>query len=309
MHVHHFHARPFASIAAATLYVKTKATLGVATNLAFGQATEQIANIVPNLGVGGRIATGRATDRRLVDFNHLVDVLEPFQMVELAHRLFGVVEHSGKFTTQNLVHESALSGAGNAGNYGKGTVQRDFHVDVLQVVFGRTTDFQLGGILVNLLAVCRNLDGLATAQVGARKRRLVLFQFFHRARRQNPATLYAGTGPYVYDAVSVTHGVFVVLHDDQAVALGSQVLQHFQKLVVIPRVKPDTGLVQNVKHPLEPSPYGTGQADSLGLATAQGRSLAADVQVAKANRLQEIQATPDFAEDFLAYSQFLFGKF
>ena len=107
----------------------------------------------------------------------------------------------------------------------------------------------------------------------------------------------------------MTHGVFVVLHDDQAVALGTEVLQHFQELVVIPRVEPDTRLVQNVKHPLESSPYGTGQADSLGLAATQGRSLAADVQVAKANRLQEIQATPDFAEDFLAYPQFLFGKF
>ena len=309
VHIYHFYARPFASVTATALHVKAETALGVATDLAFGQATEQVADIVPNFRVGRRIAPGRATDRRLVDFDYLVDILETFQMVELTYRLFGVVEHAGKFPTEDLVDKRALAGAGNAGNYGKGTVQRDFHVDVLQVVFGRATDFQLVGILVYLLAVCRNLDGLATAQVGARKRRLVLFQLLHRARRQNPAALYASAGPHIYDAVGVTHGVFVVLHNDQAVTLGTQVLQHFQELVVIPRVESDTGLVQNVKHPLESSPYGTGQADSLGLAAAQGRSLAADVQVAKANSLQEIQATPDFAEDFLAYPQFLFGKF
>ena len=169
MHVDDLHARAFASIATTALHVKAEAALRVATHLTFFHTGKEVANVIPNFRVSGRVATRGASNRRLVNFDDLVDVFETFQMVKLADRFFGIVEHASEFTAQNLVHKRTLARARNARDYCKRTAKRDFNIYVLEIVFASTANLELWRILVNSHALRWNFNRLATAQIGTRK--------------------------------------------------------------------------------------------------------------------------------------------
>ena len=70
-------AVPAAGFAAAALDVKAEAALLVAAHLGFIRRGKHIANIVKHAGIGGRIGTRGAADRRLVDIDDFVQMLEP----------------------------------------------------------------------------------------------------------------------------------------------------------------------------------------------------------------------------------------
>ena len=75
IHVQPSRAVSFAGFAATTSHVETKSPRLPAAFLRLWQHREKLANIVPNLDVGGGIAARSATDRRLVDDNHLVELV------------------------------------------------------------------------------------------------------------------------------------------------------------------------------------------------------------------------------------------
>ena len=66
-----------AGLAAAALHVEGIAPRLVAARLGLGQAGEQIADVGEDAGVGGGVRARRAPDGRLIDVDHLVDVLQP----------------------------------------------------------------------------------------------------------------------------------------------------------------------------------------------------------------------------------------
>ena len=65
-----------ARLAAAALDVEREPALEVAAHLRLGRRGEQLADVVEDAGVRRRVGPRRAADRRLVDVDHLVDVLE-----------------------------------------------------------------------------------------------------------------------------------------------------------------------------------------------------------------------------------------
>ncbi len=308
VHVHDFHASAFAGIAASALHVKTESALAVTANLAFFHAGEKVADIVPNFRVRCRVASRRAANGRLVDFNHLVDVFEAFQMVELAYRFFGIVEHAGQFAAQNLINQRTLAGARHARHHRERTVQRNFHIDVLEIILGGTANLEFRRILVNLLALFGNLDCLTAAQVRTRQRRLILFEFLDGSSRNYATAFHAGTRPHVNHAVRMAHGVFVVFHDNQGVTLRTQMFQHPEQFIVIAGVEPDARLVKHVKHALQTGAHGTCKPDSLRFTARKCRRLAVDIQVAKPHRIQERKSPANLLQNFLANSLFLFGQ-
>ena len=308
VHVDDFHASAFARIATSALHVETETALAVPANFAFFHAREKVAHVVPNLGVRRRIASRRAANRRLVDFNHLVDILEAFQVVELSDRIFGIVEHASQFATQNLVNQSALAGARNTRHHGQSAIERNFHIDVLEVIFRRTANLEFRCILVNLLSLLGNLDCLAATQVRTRQRSLVLLEFLDGPCRNHATAFHAGTRTHVNHAVRMAHGVFVVFHDNQGVALRTQMFEHPEQLIVIAGVEPDARLIKHIKHALQAGAHCACKPDSLRLATAQGGRLAVDIQVAKPHRIQERKPSANLFQNFLADSLFLLGQ-
>ena len=308
MHVHDFHTRAFAGIAAAALHVETETALAVTANLTFFHAGEKIAHIIPNFGVCRWIASRRAANRCLVDFNHLVDVFETFQMIKLADRFFRIIEYAGQFAAQNLVNQRTLAGARNTRHYGQRTIQRDFDIDILEVIFGGTANFQFRCILINLLARRRNFNRLATTQISARQRSLILLKFLDGPCRNHATALYAGTRPHVNHTVRMAHGVFVVFHDNQGITLRPQMLQHPEQLIVIAGVEPDARLIKHVKHTLQAGAHGACKPDSLRFTARERGRLAVDIQVTKPHCIEERKSPADFLQDFLADSLFFFGQ-
>jgi hypothetical protein len=72
-----------ADLAAAALDVEAEPARPVAARLGLRQAREPVADRGEGAGVGGRVRARRAADRRLVDVDHLVDVLDALQLVVL----------------------------------------------------------------------------------------------------------------------------------------------------------------------------------------------------------------------------------
>jgi hypothetical protein len=72
-----------AGLATAAGLVETESARLIAADLRVRHAGVERANFVKDLDVGDRIASRRASDRRLIDRDHLVDVLRPFNSIEL----------------------------------------------------------------------------------------------------------------------------------------------------------------------------------------------------------------------------------
>ena len=87
------------------------------------------------------------------------------------------------------------------------------------------------------------------------------------------ASVHPCAGAYVDDIVCLPHGIFVVLHYEEGVAQVPQLLQGLEKLVVVPLVQADGGLVQNIEHPHEGGADLGGQTDALALPAGEGARL------------------------------------
>src|ERR1019366_10419431 len=81
-----------AGFAAAALDVERKPPGLVAARLGFGQAGEPFADRRERPGIGGGIGARGAADRRLVDVDDLVDMLEALDAVVRGSTFAGVVE-------------------------------------------------------------------------------------------------------------------------------------------------------------------------------------------------------------------------
>ena len=87
MHLDLDDAVALAGLAAAALDVEGEAAGLVAARLGFRQAGEPFADRREGAGIGRRIGARRAADRRLVDVDDLVEVLEAFDAVEAGQGL------------------------------------------------------------------------------------------------------------------------------------------------------------------------------------------------------------------------------
>ena len=129
----------FARLAAAAADVETEAARREALGLGLGKLRVEVADVVENLDIGGRVRAGRAADGRLVDGDDLVEVFEALDLVVFARIAQARVEIAVQGLDDDVVHQRAFAGAGNAGDADE-DAQRDFDVDILEVVVPRAAD-------------------------------------------------------------------------------------------------------------------------------------------------------------------------
>ena len=103
-----------ALLAAAALDVETEAARLVAQGPGVAGAGKDLANLVEHAGVGGRVAAGRAADRRLVDLDHLVDLAGPAKARVRARLGRDAAQPADQGPGQRLVQERALAGTAHA---------------------------------------------------------------------------------------------------------------------------------------------------------------------------------------------------
>src|SRR3546814_17867969 len=111
---------PPAGRAAADLNIEQKGARLVAGRSELRQVGEPVADRGEGADVGGRVGARRATDRRLVDVDYLVDVLDPLDGVVGAGKGARLVQAAGQRLVERLDDERRLAAAGDAGDAGEG---------------------------------------------------------------------------------------------------------------------------------------------------------------------------------------------
>ena len=143
-----------ADLAAAALDVEREAAGLVAARARLLGLGVQVADLVEEADVGRRVRARRAADRRLVDADDLVQVLEALDALVRARPHPRAVELVGDGLVEDLVDQRGLARARHARDRAE-DAQRHLDVDVLEVVLGRAHDLDVAGRLAALL---RRLD-------------------------------------------------------------------------------------------------------------------------------------------------------
>ena len=130
-----------AVLAAAALDVEAEPPRFIAAHLRGGQLREKIADNRKGAGIGDGVGSRGATDRRLIDHDYLVDLLNAEQFLVFSGTFLGTVEMAEEGAAQHIVGERAFAGAGNPGDAGEQS-ERNFHVHVFEIVFGRPFNFE-----------------------------------------------------------------------------------------------------------------------------------------------------------------------
>ena len=155
-----------AGLAAAALDVEGEPARQVAADLRLGGFGEELADVVKDTRVGGRVGPRGPADRALVDVDHLVEVLEALDRLVPPRHLLGAVELVGQDLVEDLVDQGGLAGAADAGHRGE-QAQREGGIHVQEVVLLGADDLELA-LLVVLAALLGDLD-LSSGRRGSRR--------------------------------------------------------------------------------------------------------------------------------------------
>jgi len=109
MHFDTFNALALAAFAAATLDVKAETSKFVSANFGFARFGVQRADEIKNPRVGRGVGSRRAADGGLIDFNHLIQVLNAVDFAVRAGTLLGIVELFFDGFKNNFIDERGLA--------------------------------------------------------------------------------------------------------------------------------------------------------------------------------------------------------
>ncbi len=127
----------------------------------------------------------------------------------------------------------------------------------------------------------RRLEKRAGRRLGCRH------QVSDAALRHYAAAAHAGGRTDVDQVRRTADRVFVMLDDDQRVALGFELLQGVEQDAVVARVQADRRLVEHVRDALQVGAQLRGEADALRFAAGQRWRGAIEREVAEADFLEE----------------------
>ena len=226
---------------------------------------------VPETDVGRGAGARRLADRRLVYFEHAADLFPAFEIAAAddGRRFFLVVlaDPVGKIGIKHVARQRRFSRAGNAGDYGK-AAKRHAHVDVAQVVQAGADDVERRCLLVDgPRRVQRMLEWMLEKAPGQRSG--ILHQLGGGACSDDFAAQFPGAGAEIDHVRGAAYGVFVVLDDQQSVALGLQLFECVEQHAVVARMQAYRRLVQYVAHAAQIGAELRGQADALRFAARQ----------------------------------------
>ena len=117
-----------------------------------------------------------------------------------------------------------------------------------------------------------------------------------RALRHHAAAAHAGCRTDVDQVRRAPDRVFVVLDDDQRVALGFELLQRVEQDAVVARVQADRRLVEHVGNALQVGTELRGEADALRFAAGKRRRGAVEREVAEADLFEERKPRADLGQ-------------
>src|ERR1044071_1011253 len=89
-----------------------------------------------------------------------------------------------------------------------------------------------------------------------------------RSSRYHFAAVKSGARPEINDVIGASHGFFVVLDNDERIALVAKSSQRFKQAHVVPWMQADGWFVQHIEDPAQVRAKLRGQPNSLRFAAA-----------------------------------------
>ena len=234
-----------AGLTAAALDIEGKTACAVAARLCVRRFGKQVADIVEHARISRRIGTRRTSDRRLVNVDDLVEILDADEFVMRSCTGLRAVQLRCQLFVQDFIDERGLARTRNTGHTGE-RAKRNGKVRMLEVVyrtaldrdalaaafapdFGHRNEFSARKILSG--------DGFITFQ-----------QLVYRALEHDLAAVASRPRTDIHNVVSRKHGVLVVLDHDERVAKVAQPPQGRKQLVVVALMQTDGRLVEDIQH-------------------------------------------------------------
>src|SRR5579863_7752088 len=222
-HIHvgkkiHFNAaKPvsLARFAAAAFYVEAETPRAITAFARFGEHGKKIPDRREYSGVCRGIRSGSAADGRLIDFNHLVDVLRAKNFAVCSRSVHRAIQLVRQGTIQNVIYKRGFSGAGNAGHNSE-KPDRNRDVYIFQIVGSGAEN--LDAFAVMNTAFFWNSDFQSATEIAARERpgsggNLVGFSL-----RDEIASCIARAGTKIDHEIGASNRLFVVLHNENGVS-------------------------------------------------------------------------------------------
>ncbi len=267
-------------LAAPATDVEGEAPRSVAPDLRLVRLAEQPPDVVEDSRVGGRVRPRGPPDGRLVDRDHLVELLDALHPPVPSRRHPRALELGLERPEEDVVDERRLPRTGHARHRDQ-AAEREAHVDAGEVVLGRTAHPEPP--LAGRPALRWDVDASPPREVATGDRLRARSDLSDRARHDDPPTVLARPRPDVHDVVGHADRVLVVLDHDHGVAEVPEPSQGLDQAVVVPLVEPDRRLVEHVEHPDEARADLRGEPDALRLATREGRRRAVEGQVVESH--------------------------
>ncbi len=307
VHRHLHRALPLAGRAAAGAGVEGEAAGGIAADARFLGVGEQLTNAVPEAQIGGGAGAGRFADGGLIDFEHALQALPARQIARAVDLARMPCEPLTQRRHQHLAGQRGFARTRHPSDHGEPS-SRKLRAQALQIVQMRTMQMQRGldgpGERARLQ---RPGHGIAQAARGGRVG--MGHDFRQRAAGHDLPATTPRPWADVDEMVGPAHGVFIVFHHHQGVALGFEQGQRVEQDAVVPRMQADGRLVEHVAHAAQIAAELRRQPDALRLAAGERGRAAVQPQIAQAHLLHEGQARTDFAQGVAHDLGFARGEF
>ena len=184
--------------AAPSFNVETEPTCRVAAQPGVRGAGEQSSDVVEELGVGRRIGAGSAADRGLVDLDHLVDPLDPKDVLVLTGPAGRLVKAVSEPAVEDILDEGALPRSRDPCHADK-TGKWDLYVDFFKIMHCGTDHPQ--GLPVSITPQLWDGNGKGPCEVLAGDRARTGGDLLSSSCHYDLAAVRPGAGTKVDDVV------------------------------------------------------------------------------------------------------------
>ena len=256
-----------ALLASPALDVETEPAGLVAALLGVAGVGEHLANLVEHAGVRGRIAPRRASDGRLVDLHHLVDLARAAEARVRAGLRGDAAQPANQRPGKRLVQQRTLARSAHAG-HADHRRERELNGDVLQVVGRDAFDRDRPG-LRHAAAVLGHGNPLDAGQIAAGERVGVGGDLLGRALGHDATAVPARAGAKIDEPIGAAHDRLVMFDDDDGVAARLQFAERVDQPLVVAGMQSDRRLVEHVAHADQSRAEPGGQPHALQLAAAE----------------------------------------
>ena len=124
----------------------------------------------------------------------------------------------------------------------------------------------------------------------------------------NPAAQVAGAGAHVDQVIAGAHQRFVVLDDDDGVALLLQIAERGDQSVVVAWVQADRRFIEQVEHAHKPGADSGRQPHTLPFAAAERVGRPVECEILGADAVEEREPPHDLGHDRFGNRALVVGK-